>query len=106
MITPIQTPEGEKTLLLGYEVIRFMAKPAKEDTTELDQIEEAALIGFNTWAKRQSQDPVTRDQMITWFDDIDVYTDVINAVKQFMENFTKRVSGPDQTSEPAPKAKK
>lgn len=103
MIKEINTPSGPKTMLLGYEVIRFLAKPVKEDQTELDQIEDAALIGFNTWSKRQSQPEVSRDEMVSWFDDLDVYTDVINAVKEFMENFSKRVSGPDQTSVKAPK---
>lgn len=104
MIQSIDTPEGEKTMLLGYEVIRFMAKPNKEYETELDLIDDVALLGFNTWAKRQNQPAITKDQMITWFDDMEVYTTVINSVKNFMENFTERVSDKSQT--PDKEAKK
>ena len=104
MIQSIQTPEGEKTMLLGYEVIRFMAKPNKDYETELDLIDDVALLGFNTWAKRQNQPTITKDQMITWFDDMEVYTTVMNSVKNFMENFTERVSDKSQT--PDKKAKK
>ena len=91
-------------MLLGYEVIRFMAKPNKDYETELDLIDDVALLGFNTWAKRQNQPTITKDQMITWFDDMEVYTTVMNSVKNFMENFTERVSDKSQT--PDKKAKK
>lgn len=104
MQVTITTPDGEKTMLLGYEVIRFLAKPIKEDTSELDQIEDAALLGFNVFAKRKGEEPITKDQMITWFDDMDVYTEIINAVKSFMENFSERVSPTQETS--GKKAKK
>ena len=97
MTQSIQTPEGEKTMLLGYEVIRFMAKPNKDYEIELDLIDDVALLGFNTWAQRKNQDPITKDQMIAWFDDMEVYTTVINSVKNFMENFTERVSDKSQT---------
>ena len=104
MTKTINTPEGEQTMLLGYEVIRFLAKPVQEDKTELDQIEDAALIAFNCWNKRNDLPAISKDLMVAWFDDLDVYTDVINAVKSFMENFTQRVSEPSQT--PAKGAKK
>lgn len=97
MIISIQTPDGEKTMLLGYEVVRFMAKPDKNYQEELDMIDDVALIGFNTWAKRQNEPTITKDQMITWFDDIDAYTTVMKSVKNFMENFTERVSDKSQT---------
>lgn len=86
-------------MLLGYEVIRFFAKPLPDGMENLDQLEEAALIGFNVHAKRQNQTLITKDEMVSWFDDLDTYTDVINAVKHFAENFTQRVSGEDQTSD-------
>jgi hypothetical protein len=104
MIKEINTPSGPQTLLLGYEVIRFLSKPVKEDTNELDQIESAALIGFNVWNRRQGNPEITKDQMILWFDEIDTYTDVINAVKDFMLNFTQRVS--DQEPTPTESKKK
>jgi hypothetical protein len=99
MIQSIHTPEGEKTMLLGYQVVRFMARLDKNHETELDLIDDAALIGFNTWAKRHNQPAITKEEMITWFDDIDAYTQVINSVKSFMENFTQRVSEKSQTPE-------
>jgi hypothetical protein len=93
MIKPINTPAGEKTMLLGYEVIRFMTKPVAEGKDEFDQIEEIALIGFNTWNKRHNEPQITREEMLSYFDDENAYLDVIDAVKAFNENFTKRVSG-------------
>lgn len=104
MTTSIQTPDGEFTMLLGYEVIRFLAKPVEAESNELDQIENAALIGFNVWSKRNNLPLVTKDQMVTWFDDMDIYTKIINEVKSFMENFSQRVSGETETSKS--KAKK
>jgi hypothetical protein len=93
MIKAINTPAGEKTMLLGYEVIRFMTKPVTEGKDEFDQIEDIALLGFNTWNKRQNLPAITREEMLSYFDDENAYLDVIDAVKAFNENFTKRVSG-------------
>jgi hypothetical protein len=104
MIKEIKTPEGIQTMLLGYEAIRFLTKPLKEDQDFMDQLEKAALIGFNTWNKRNNKPEINQETLIGWFDDMDVYTEVIKAVKVFSENFSQRVSE-DQTSE-GKKAKK
>lgn len=105
MKTTIKTPAGEKTMLLGYEAVRYLSKPLEEGQDFLDQIEHAALIGFNTYAKRAGEIEITKEEMITWFDDIEVYTEVIESVKKFAENFTQRVSGEAPTS-PSKPAKK
>lgn len=107
MIHTIKTPAGDRTMLLGYEAIRYLSKPLDEGMDYLDQIEQTALIGLNVHARRNNQPQITKEEMISWFEeDEEVYLQCIEAVKSFAQNFSRRVSEEPQTSTPTPEPMK
>lgn len=55
-------------------------------------IEKVALSGFNTFEKRNNLDLTTKEQLEEWFDDLDFFFEIKQAVEDFAENFTQKVS--------------
>lgn len=92
MIKEINTPDGPKKMLLGYHSVKALAESQKRDDDEITMIESVALSGFNTHEKREGTDLTTKDQMLEWFDDFDVFLDVKETVEEFSVNFTQKVS--------------
>lgn len=88
----IKTPNGEKTMLLGYEAVKALAKSQQAEEDEITMIESVALSGFNTFERRNGQELTPRDLMIQWFDDFDIFFLVKGAVEEFSINFSAKVS--------------
>ena len=106
MIIEINTPAGSKSILLGYETLKLLASLQKQgDKTAFELIEQITLSGMNAFAKRTGTELVTLEQVIEWFDDFTVFHKVEEAITEFSENFTKKVSLNPETPK-APKVKK
>lgn len=92
MIKEINTPDGPKSMLLGYETLKQLVKLQKEGKDEFELMESVALFGFNVFEKRKEQDQTTKEQMVDWFDDPEIFLQVQDAITEFSENFTKKES--------------
>lgn len=103
MIKEFKTPSGPKTMLLGFESVKVLARAQDSGETGIDMIESVALSGFNTHEKRNKLDLTTREEIIEWFDDTDLFLDVKEVVEEFAENFTQKVSSREKAK---PKTKK
>lgn len=92
MIKEINTPDGPKSMLLGYETLKQLVKLQKEEKDEFELMESVALFGFNVFEKRKGQEQTTKEQMVEWFDDSEIFLQVQDAISEFSENFTKKES--------------
>jgi hypothetical protein len=107
MIVDINTPDGTKSLLLGYETLKLIAALQKQgDKTEFELIELITVSGINVFAKRKGLPAVTLDQVIEWFDDLSIFQTVQEAITEFSENFTQKGSLKPETPKAAKAAKK
>lgn len=105
MIIEINTPDGPKSMLLGYQTLKHLVELQKSEKNEFELIEAIALHGFNIFAKRKGQKEIKKDQMLKWFDDPEVFMTIQKAVTDFSENFTPKESPKKQTPN-SPKARK
>lgn len=92
MIKEINTPDGPKAMLLGYESLKLLAKLQKEQLDEFSMLEKVALSGFNTYEKRQDLPLTQLEQMLGWFDEAGTFLEVQEAITAFSENFTRKES--------------
>lgn len=92
MIKDINTPDGTKTMLLGYQTLKDLVKLQKEGMDEFEMLEFIALSGFNTFEKRKKQKLTTKDQMLSWFDDHVIFLTIQEAITEFSANFTGKES--------------
>lgn len=84
---------GEKTygILLGFEALKCISGSQIKGISEMQLIEDVAVVGFDTYARRKKIETPSREQIIEWFDDLEVFMEVKDFVEDFSLNFTEKV---------------
>lgn len=89
MIKQINHNGTVRTIILGYLALKEMSIGQSQNLDGLQVIENVAVVGFQTAAKREGTPVPTREEVQEWFDDFSFYMAVQEAVEEFSVNFSK-----------------
>lgn len=92
MIKEFKVNGKEYGMILGFESLKVLSEAQTKGSGELQIIEDVVFVSINSYARRNGKETISRDDLISMFDDLEVFLEVKDAVEEFSVNFSKKAN--------------